>query len=129
MINLTQLLAEQLKTPKDVVVIGKFGFDIIALNDDSKELVENAGDVFIAHKMASIYGLRSGLKPLVELDGASVEIVNSIYENSELPNDVVVTVAKAVIELSGLDYDELVEEKSKVDLIDDQEDEPNERIA
>lgn len=106
-LNLTQQFAERIKIPKDTVVVGdepnKRAFDIIALKGDYKELVENAADTFECYNLAATYGLRDGLNPLVTLDGATDELVKSIYEDDKLPDDIVSIIAQDVLILSGMD--------------------------
>ena len=111
--NLTQILVERLTTPKSVVTVGEFEFDIIALRGDAKQMVETAQDSLMKYKNAAIYGLCFGGRPIMEMKDATVEDVHAIFSEDGLPDDVITTVAEEVLMLSDME-DELNSEDDDI---------------
>ena len=78
-------------------------FEIIALDEDLKEMVENADSTFERHNLASTYGLSVDGVRAVNFKNLDEEMIGKMYESEELPDDIKTLVAEKVLELSGMD--------------------------
>ncbi len=129
MINISELLKQMSAfKPQTFALDCGVTFELIALDDELKQMVENTSSTFERLNVAATYGLSVDGVRAVNFKNLDEGMINKMYESEELPDDIKTLVAEKVLEVSemdachpsDIDEDELVEEtdEEQIELYD-----------